>query len=114
MSSSKPESFVSLLDSPEDAEKKIMRALTGGRATAEEQRRLGGEPEKCAVFEFYNFHLVKDDEEINEIERNCREGRILCGKCKRMAADMIKNFLRDHQEKMQEVEGRLDMYNLIV
>ncbi len=114
MSSSKPESFISLMDTPGDASSKIMKAVTGGRATAEEQRKLGGEPEKCAVFEFYNFHLVKDDEELKEIESECKEGRILCGHCKKRAAEMISNFLKEHQEKMKEAESKLDLYNIIV
>jgi|Deesub1362A_J573_1020465.scaffolds.fasta_scaffold00202_19 tryptophanyl-tRNA synthetase len=114
MSSSKPESYISLLEKPEDAAKKMMRAVTGGRVTAEEQRRLGGEPERCAVFEFYNFHLVKDDKELQEIESECREGKILCGNCKKRAAGMIREFLKEHQEKMREAETRLDMYNIIM
>ena len=114
MSSSKPESFVSLMDSPEVAVKKIMKAVTGGRATAEEQRKLGGEPEKCAVFEFYNFHLVKDDKELSEIESECRGGRILCGACKKRAAEMLERFLKEHQEKMKEAESRLDLYHIII
>jgi tryptophanyl-tRNA synthetase len=114
MSSSKPESFVSLMDPPDVAGGKIMKAVTGGRATAEEQRKLGGEPERCAVFEFYNFHLVKDDGELSEIESECREGRILCGECKKRAAEMLKSFLREHQEKMAEAESRLDLYTIVV
>ncbi|AIY90738.1 Tryptophanyl-tRNA synthetase [Geoglobus acetivorans] len=113
MSSSKPESFISLLDTPEDAGKKVMRALTGGRATAEEQRRLGGQPEKCVIFELYTIHLL-DDRELEEIERDCREGRLLCGKCKRLAVERVENFLKELQERMNEVESRLDMYNIIV
>lgn len=114
MSSSKPESFVSLMDSPSTARKKIMKAVTGGRATAEEQRKLGGEPEKCAVFEFYNFHLVKDDKELSEIEAECREGKILCGECKKRAAEMLENFLKEHQAKMEEAENKLDLYTIII
>ncbi len=113
MSSSKPESFISLLDKPEDAAKKVMKALTGGRATAKEQRRLGGVPEKCVVFELYNYHLLSDNELI-EIERDCREGKLLCGKCKKFAAEKVESFLRDLQEKMGEAEARLEYFNLIL
>ncbi len=114
MSSSKPESFISLMDTPENASSKIMKAVTGGRVTAKEQRKLGGEPEKCAVFEFYNFHLVKDDEELKEIELECKEGRTLCGHCKKRAAEMISNFLKEFQEKMKDAEEKLDLYNIII
>lgn len=113
MSSSKPESYISLLDKPEDAAKKVMAALTGGRATAEEQRRFGGIPEKCVVFELYTCHLLSD-KELEEIERDCRSGNLLCGKCKRFASEKVREFLSDLQEKMKEAEARLDSYNLIV
>ena len=113
MSSSKPESFISLLDKPEDAARKVMNALTGGRATAEEQRRLGGVPERCVVFELYTYHLLSD-KELEEIERDCRNGDLLCGKCKKFASEKVREFLTDLQEKMREAEARLDSYNLII
>jgi tryptophanyl-tRNA synthetase len=113
MSSSKPESFISLLEKPESAVKKVMKAFTGGRATADEQRRLGGEPEKCVVFELYLYHLIKDDKELEEIKSNCKAGKLLCGKCKKMAAELVENFLKEHQEFRQEAEARLDTYNII-
>ncbi len=112
MSSSKPESYISLLESPEDAVKKVMRALTGGRATAEEQRKLGGVPEKCVVFELYTYHLLSDSE-LKEVEADCRGGKLLCGKCKRFAAEKVREFLSDLHEKMDEAEARLDAFNLI-
>ena len=112
MSSSKPESFISLLDDPKEARKKVMRALTGGRATAEEQKRYGGIPERCAVFELYMIHLIKNDDELDEIEERCRSGKILCGECKRMAGDMIENFLKELQEKMDSVD--LNSYEILM
>ncbi len=112
MSSSKPESFISLLDTPDDAERKIRNALTGGRATAEEQRRLGGQPEKCVVFELYTIHLL-NDRELTEIEMECREGKLLCGRCKKFAMEKVRKVLDDLHEKMDAADGRLDMYNII-
>ncbi len=112
MSSSKPESYISLLENPADAVKKIMRAFTGGRATAEEQRRLGGEPEKCVVFEMYTYHLIESDAELEEIRENCKSGRILCGQCKKYAAELLENFLKEHQELRNAVD--LSDYEIIV
>jgi tryptophanyl-tRNA synthetase len=114
MSSSKPESFISLLDKPEEAEKKVMKAITGGRGSAEEQRKLGGEPDKCSVFELYVIHLVEDDKELEEIRNECTSGKILCGHCKKRAASLVSEFLREHQEKMKEAEARLDAYNIVI
>jgi tryptophanyl-tRNA synthetase len=113
MSSSKPESYISLLDKPNDAAEKVRRAFTGGRATAEEQRRLGGEPDKCVVFELYTYHLIEDDGELYRIREECLSGSLLCGKCKKMASELVVNFLKEHQELRQETEGKLDAYNII-
>jgi len=114
MSSSKPESYISLLDTPEVARKKIMKAITGGRGSAEEQRKLGGEPEKCSVFEQYVIHLIEDDRELEEIRNECTSGKLLCGHCKKRAAEMVARFLENHQEKMGEAEEMLDAYSIII
>ncbi|MET1124660.1 MAG: tryptophan--tRNA ligase [Archaeoglobaceae archaeon] len=113
MSSSKPESYISLFDPPEVARRKVMNALTGGRATAEEQRRFGGEPERCVVFELYKFHLIESDNELDNLERACRSGEILCGGCKKTAAELLENFLREFREKVDEAEDKLGDYTLI-
>ena len=59
MSSSKPESHIALTEDPKEAAKKIMRAITGGRQSLAEQKKLGGEPEKCSIYEFLVFHLSR-------------------------------------------------------
>jgi len=100
MSSSRPDYTIFLTDPPEVARKKLARALTGGRATAEEQKRLGGEPEKCTVYDLYLYHLIEDDQQLNEIYTSCRTGTLLCGPCKRNAAQLLEEFLRRHQEKL--------------
>ncbi|MCS7121558.1 MAG: tryptophan--tRNA ligase [Archaeoglobaceae archaeon] len=113
MSSSKPESYISLFEDLKLVEKKIMNALTGGRATSEEQRRLGGEPEKCVIFELYTYHLVENDRELKRIEEDCRSGKILCGRCKKVALEMMLEFLKDFREKMDEIEKEIDLYRII-
>lgn len=113
MSSSKPESYISLLETPDLAVKKLKNALTGGRATAEEQRRLGGEPDRCVIFEFYAYHLVDSDEELKRIEEDCRSGKILCGACKKLASELLVEFLKEHREKRDEAEGRLGEFEII-
>ncbi|MCY0868086.1 MAG: tryptophan--tRNA ligase [Desulfurococcus sp.] len=110
MSKSRPEYAIHLDEDPETAEKKLMNALTGGRATAEEQRRLGGEPWKCSIFELYMYHLVDDEKELKEIYDDCVSGRILCGQCKRRAAEKLKSLLSQHQKKLKytlESTGKL-------
>ncbi len=113
MSSSKPESYISLFEKPEVAVKKLRSAFTGGRATAEEQRKLGGVPENCVVFEFYSFHLVEDDGELERIKEDCKSGKMLCGECKKFAETLLLEFLKEHREKVDEAESKLEDYEII-
>jgi len=103
MSKSRPEYAIHLDEDPIVAEKKLMNALTGGRATAEEQRRLGGEPWKCSVYELYIYHLTGDDRELKEVYDDCVSGRVLCGACKRRAAEKLKELLVEHQRRLRDV-----------
>jgi tryptophanyl-tRNA synthetase len=102
MSSSHPDSAIFLSDSPKDAKKKVMRALTGGRATLEEQRRLGGEPDKCAVYELFVYHLIDDDSYLRDIHDTCMAGERICGKCKKEAAALIEAWLTEFHERREQ------------
>ena len=82
MSKRNPLSVMTLNDEPADLKKKLSNALTGGRNTAEEQRRLGAVPEKCVVFELMQFHFYDDDSDLKKMEQDCRSGKLLCGECK--------------------------------
>ena len=109
MSSSVPASHISLLDDPEDGYEKVKSATTGGRETAAKQRELGGEADDCPVYELYAYLLSGDDDEFaTEVYEECVGGERLCGGCKEQAAELMREFLEDHQEKRAEMEAALD------
>lgn len=110
MSKSRPEYAIHLNDPTELAEKKLVNALTGGRATAEEQRRLGGEPLKCMIFELYTYHLVKDNSELRDIYADCTSGKILCGVCKRRATEKLRELLINHRDRYSEAVNQVEKY----
>lgn len=114
MSSSTPESLISLTEPPEDAAKKVKRAKTGGRVSLKEQQRDGGDPERCMIYELLLFHLTEDDRELEEIYRACKDGKLICGQCKRETAEKIQEFLREHQKKMEEARDELEEYNRLL
>ena len=101
MSSSKPESYIALTDSPEVGRKKVMRAITGGKDSLEEQRGKGGQPHKCAIYELYTYHLMDDDKELKSVYTDCVSGKLMCGECKKRCGDMMAQFLTKHQEKRE-------------
>ncbi|ELZ57388.1 MULTISPECIES: tryptophan--tRNA ligase [unclassified Haloferax] len=113
MSSSIPASHISLLDAPEEGYDKVKSATTGGRDTAEQQRELGGEADKCPVYELYAYLLTGDDDDLaKEVYDECVGGERLCGGCKEQAATMMREFLEDHHEKREEAEELLDSLDI--
>ncbi|WP_415379794.1 tryptophan--tRNA ligase [Halosimplex sp. TS25] len=109
MSSSVPASHISLLDDPEDGYDKVKAATTGGRETAEEQRELGGEADECPVYELYAYLLAGDDDEFaTEVYEECVGGERLCGGCKEQAAELMAEFLEDHQDEREDWAEKLD------
>jgi tryptophanyl-tRNA synthetase len=113
MSSSVPASHISLLDDPEAGYEKVKVATTGGRETAELQRELGGEADECPVYELYAYLLSGDDDEFaKRVYEECVGGERLCGDCKEQAAELMREFLADHQEKREEARELLDGLDL--
>ncbi len=112
MSSSIPESYIALTEAPEEGAKKVMRAKTGGRVTLEEQKKLGGEPDVCTAYELLLYHLIEDDNELLEVYKDCVGGTRVCGKCKKDAAERMREFLKEHQEKREQARERLPEFGL--
>ncbi len=92
-------------DDPSSAVKKVMAAFTGGRATVEEQRRLGGEADKCPIYDLYRFHFATDDEHCTRVYDECIGGIRLCGECKREAAGLVKKSLETLERKRRSLIG---------
>ncbi len=108
MSKSNPLGMISLSDSPEQAEKKVMNAFTGGRESIEQQRKLGGQPEKCRIYDLYLMFFEEDEKKLTERYEACKSGKLLCGECKKQLAERIKAFLKKHQEKKEKLYSKAE------
>ncbi|MEM0049159.1 MAG: tryptophan--tRNA ligase [Candidatus Bathyarchaeia archaeon] len=102
MSKRDPMSYFTLDEDPEIIKKKIFNAFTGGRPTAEEQRKLGGNPEICPIFDLYLFHFLEDDKEVIELYNDCKHGNILCGEDKSRLAKIVMDFVKEHQRRKHQ------------
>lgn len=113
MSKTHPESCIEL---PEDKKlfcKKIMRAKTGGRNTIEEQRKKGGEPEKCMIFELYKQHLIEDDKKLQKIYNDCKKGKLLCGDDKKNCCKLMTKFMDDFNKKTEKARKSIDKLKFV-
>jgi tryptophanyl-tRNA synthetase len=110
MSASIPESSIFTTDTEKAAHKKINNAFTGGRATVEEQRRLGANPTICPVFNFYEFIFDDNDKHLAEVDRTCRSGERLCGECKAELWGLVGPFLKKHHEAREKAKDRVEEF----
>ena len=109
MSASLPETAIFTVDSPKVAQKKIMSAFTGGRATVKEQKRLGANPDVCSVYA-YDYFLFMNQNEIEELRFKCSSGNIMCGDCKQVLASRVSKFLTEHQEQREKAKDKIEEY----
>ncbi|MEM3725434.1 MAG: tryptophan--tRNA ligase [Candidatus Bathyarchaeia archaeon] len=112
MSASEPETSIFTIDPPEVVKRKIWNAFSGGRATVEEQKKLGGDPSICTVFQYYYYLFEEDDKRLAERERRCRGGELLCGECKTELAERVNKFLVEHRRKREKAKNKIEKYYL--
>ena len=111
MSKSIPSSLIELGEADTVLRQKIQQAFTGGRATAEEHRRYGGNPSICTVFALMRHHFITDDTLLNKIYHECINGERLCGECKQQLIEVAIEWMRDLQKKI--VVGRKVVHKLL-
>lgn len=104
MSKRDPKSyFITLKEEPEVIAKKISNAFTGGRPTAEEQHRLGANPDICPIYDLYLFHFYEKDEDVAKLcHEECLGGGILWGECKSRLIEIVTRFVKDHRRKRHQ------------
>ncbi len=112
MSASEPETCIFTTDTPEIVKKKVWNAFTGGKPTAKEQRKEGGDPDKCTIFQYFLYLFEENDEDLTKRSRNCKEGEITCGDCKTILTERMTKFLLEHQKKREKAKNVIEEYSL--
>ena len=110
MSSSKPETTIFMHDTIEDMSKKVKRAFSGGRATIEEHRRLGGDLSKDVAYQYLEFFFEESDNELSSIARDYESGRLLAGEIKQICIDKASEWLTDLSDKRDQWVDRIDEF----
>ncbi len=110
MSASDQSNTIYLNDDDDTVRKKIGKALTGQQATAELQKKYGGDPEKCVVCQYYKYFFEPDDKKLAAIFDAERNGTMLAGEHKAHLAETINEYLRKHRQKKERFRDRLDEF----
>jgi tryptophanyl-tRNA synthetase len=115
MSSTGDAKGIFMTDSPEDIKKKINKyAFSGGQVTLEEHRIKGGNPDVDVPFQYLKYLFEEDDEKLNQIEKEYREGKLLSGDLKKYAIEKISKFVLEHQERRKEAPEKINDFLLKV
>lgn len=112
MSASMPETSIFTTDQPDVVKKKIWNAFTGGKGTAAEQRKTGADPTICSIFQYYYYLFEEDTSKLDERERKCLAGEMLCGECKKDIAEKLNNFLEQHRERREKAKDTIEQFHL--
>ena len=110
MSSSKPKTTLFLSDDIATAEKKIKKSFSGGQATIEEHRRLGGDPDKDVAYQYMMYFFEEDDGFLEEINQDYRAGKILAGEMKQMCIERATDWLSNLAEKRDETTHLVERF----
>jgi tryptophanyl-tRNA synthetase len=111
MSSSDETSYISLKDSPKEAERKIKKyAFSGGQATLEEHRKKGGNPDIDVSYQMLLYGMEEDDKKLQKIYEDYKSGELLTGELKKILIDKMAQFLREHQKNIKKAEKVVDKF----
>ena len=111
MSASDPGSYIALTDTPKEAENKIKKyAFSGGKATLEEHRKYGGDPDVDVSFQYLKVFFEEDDEKLKQIHDDYKSGKMLTGELKKILIDKMSAFLEEHHKKREIAKKHVESY----
>jgi len=103
MSASADTSAVFMTDTAKQIQKKINKyAFSGGHATIEDHRRLGGNTEVDVPFQYISFFL-DDDAELERIRAAYESGEMLTGELKQICISLLQEYVAAFQAERAKV-----------
>jgi len=93
-----------LKDDEKTIRKKVNKAFSGGRATAEEQRKYGGNSDNDVSI-FYLSRLFLNKEESEKLISDYSQGKILSGEVKKLLGDKIVEFTNGFKLRLKKISN---------
>ncbi|EMR09711.1 tryptophan-tRNA ligase [Pneumocystis murina B123] len=103
MSASDENTAIYVSDTPSQIKNKINKhAFSGGGATLEEHRLVGGNPDIDVSFTYLKYFL-EDDDQLEQIRNDYSSGKISTGELKAITINVLQKFVAEFQERLQLV-----------
>ncbi|KAK3707860.1 tryptophan--tRNA ligase [Vermiconidia calcicola] len=103
MSASDPNSAIFMSDTPAQIKNKINKhAFSGGRETAEDHKKYGGNPDVDVAYTYLSYFL-EDDAELEDLAQKYRSGEMMTGEMKARCIAELQKFVGEFQERRKEI-----------
>lgn len=113
MSASEESGTIYTTDAPEMIKKKINKyAFSGGQATVEDHRKIGGNPDIDVSYQYLRIFFEPDDKKLKTIYDDYKSGKMLTGELKAILIEKVTEFLVAHQQKREKAKDQLDKFLL--
>ncbi|MFH0737752.1 MAG: tryptophan--tRNA ligase [Candidatus Micrarchaeota archaeon] len=110
-SSAGMETAILLTDDEKTVKNKINKyAFSGGQATVEEHRKLGGNPDIDVPFQWLSILFEPDDARLKRIHDDYKSGKMLTGELKQILIERVNTFLKGHREKRERAKTEVDRF----
>ncbi|XP_033355648.1 tryptophan--tRNA ligase, cytoplasmic [Bombus vosnesenskii] len=107
MSASDNNTAIFLTDSAKQIKNKINKhAFSGGQATIEEHRQLGGNCDIDISYQWLRFFL-EDDEKLEQLRKGYISGEILTGELKKELIEVLQPLVAAHQEARNKLTDEI-------
>ncbi|ODQ64554.1 tryptophanyl-tRNA synthetase [Nadsonia fulvescens var. elongata DSM 6958] len=107
MSASCDTSAIFMTDTPKKIASKMKKhAFSGGRATLEEHKKFGGNPDVDVAYQYLSFFL-EDDAELQQIHDDYKSGNLMTGELKARCIEVLTEFISEFQAARAKVTDEL-------
>ncbi|XP_012346169.1 tryptophan--tRNA ligase, cytoplasmic [Apis florea] len=107
MSASNNNTAIFLTDTAKQIKNKVNKhAFSGGQATVEEHRQLGGNCNIDIAYQWLRFFL-DDDEKLEQLRKDYTSGEILTGELKKELINILQPLIAAHQEARSKLTDEI-------
>ncbi|KAK6455470.1 cytoplasmic tryptophanyl-tRNA synthetase [Scheffersomyces xylosifermentans] len=104
MSASDTTTSIFMGDTPSQIKNKINKhAFSGGQATLEDHKKLGGNPDVDVAYQYLSF-FSDDDDKLQKLYDGYKSGEVLSGEMKKHCITVLQDFVQAYQDRRSKID----------